>query len=472
MPSLARRLVLSGLAVAIALSGLVAPAEAKSRSRSHQTSHLPAFLRFIAQPKYAAIVVDAKTGEVLYQQAPDDHRYPASITKVMTMYLAFEAIHAGRLSFNDQIVVSPHAAAMAPSKLGLRPGQTISVVDAMGAIAVHSANDMAVALAEKIGGSEGHFAEMMTAKARQLGMNNSQFVNASGLPDNRQLTTARDIAILSRAMLRDYPQDYAFFGKHEFVWHGQVLTNHNHLLASMPGVDGIKTGFTNASGFNLAASAVRDNRRLIAVVMGGSSTATRDNHVQDLLEAGFTVLRKREAGQTTTIAENLREPTPVGVLDRPPVEQGDGEQAQMHIVVDGKAPRVAAKADAADKACVRRRVRGRHHRFVTRCIVPAVDDDAKAAKGHAEVARADAPRHGPKGEWEVQLGAYKNSAMAHDQLSKMNRTFSRTLASTQGRVDHAAGNYRVRFAGLSAEQARDACTSIKAHGQDCMMLRP
>ena len=392
------------------------------------------------------------------------------------MYLAFEALKEGRLSFNDQLVVSPHAAAQAPSKVGIRQGGTISVRDAMDAIAVKSANDMAVAMAERLGGTESHFAQMMTEKARQLGMNNTQYVNASGLPDTRQLSTARDISILSRAVLRDYPQYYAFFGTRQFTWAGQTTKNHNHLLGAMPGVDGIKTGFTNASGFNLAASAVRDDHRLIAVVMGGSSTASRDLHVEDLLDAGFTVIKKRELGQTTTVAQNLREPAPIGAVERAPTEQGDGDQGGVKIVVDGKAPagrvstRIEVKAPASDAApaCVNKRVRV-HHKLVTRCVVP-VSDDAKPAakKAKTQTAKAD-----PAGDWEVQLGAYKNPTQAREQLAKMNSKFAEALSASQGgHVDHTSGNYRVRFAGLSADQAKGACASIKAQGQDCMALRP
>jgi D-alanyl-D-alanine carboxypeptidase (penicillin-binding protein 5/6) len=387
----------------------------------------------------------------------------------MTMYLTFEALSEGRLSFDDRIVVSPHAAAQAPSKVGIRQGGTISVRDAMDSIAVKSANDMAVAMAEKLGGTEAHFAEMMTAKAKTLGMQNTQYVNASGLPDNRQLSTARDISILSRAVLRDFPQYYSFFSLRQFTWNGQTTRNHNHLLGAMPGVDGIKTGFTNASGFNLAASAMRDNRRLIAVVMGGSSTAARDNHVEDLLDAGFTVMKKRDLGQQTTIAQNLHEPAPVGSVDRPPVEQGDGDQAQMHIVVDGKAPAVKAKSDKAD--CVMKKVRV-HHKLVRRCVAPAVNKGANAAakKGKTQVA---AKGDGAAGEWQVQLGAYKNSAQARTQLAKMNTKFATALSASEGgRVEHASGNYRVRFAGLSADEAKDACANIKAQGHDCMALRP
>jgi D-alanyl-D-alanine carboxypeptidase (penicillin-binding protein 5/6) len=479
MRSPARRLVVSVVAATLALASIAGAAEAKARHK-HSGGALPSFLHFTSQPKYAAIVVDAKTGEVLYEQNADAHRYPASITKIMTMYLAFEALAEHRLSFDDRLVISPHAAAQAPSKVGLRAGQTISVRDAMDAIAVLSANDMAVALAEKLGGTEAHFAELMTAKAKQLGMTNTQYVNANGLPDNRQLSSARDISILSRAVLRDYPQYYSFFSTRQFTYAGRTTKNHNHLLGSMPGVDGIKTGFTNASGFNLAASAMRDDRRLIAVVMGGSSTASRDLHVEDLLNAGFTVIKKRELGQQTTIAQNLREPLPVGALDRAPTEQGDGDEAGVHIVVDGKAPRVqqTLKAKASDAgsaaACTVKRVRV-HHKLVKRCITSAVDDKptAKSAKS-AKVIEADvAKAETGGGAWLVQLGAYKSPAQARAQLSKMNSKFSSVLSPSEGgRVEHSSGNYRVRFVGLSADEASKACDTIKAQGQACMALRP
>jgi D-alanyl-D-alanine carboxypeptidase (penicillin-binding protein 5/6) len=472
MGSPARRLIVSVVASALALTSVAGAAEAKARQHKHSGGHLPSFLHFTSQPKYASIVVDAKTGEVLYEQNADAHRYPASITKIMTMYLTFEALADHRLSFDDRLVISPHAAAQAPSKVGLRAGQSISVRDAMEAIAVLSANDMAVAMAEKLGGTEAHFAEMMTAKAKQLGMNNTQYVNANGLPDNRQLTTARDIATLSRAVLRDYPQYYSFFSTRQFTYLGRTTRNHNHLLGSMPGVDGIKTGFTNASGFNLAASAVRNDHRLIAVVLGGSSTASRDLHVEDLLDAGFTVIKKRELGQQTTIAQNLREPVPVGAVDRAPVEQGDGDEAGVHIVVDGKAPRVRqtlkAKDDDAPAACTVKRVRV-HHKLVKRCVTPAADAKPQDAKP-AKVIKADVAKGG---DWQVQLGAYKSSAQARAQLAKMSSKFSHALSASEGgRVEHASGNYRVRFAGLSAEEAKDACDTIKAQGQACMALRP
>jgi D-alanyl-D-alanine carboxypeptidase (penicillin-binding protein 5/6) len=480
MASTARRIFVSVVAAALALTSLAGAAEAKARHKHAAGGGLSSFLHFTTQPKYASIVVDAKTGEVLYEQNPDAQRYPASITKIMTMYLTFEALADHRLSFDDRLTVSPHAEAMIPSKIGLRPGQTISVRDAMDAIAVHSANDMAVAMAEKLGGTEAHFAELMTAKAKQLGMNNTQYVNASGVPDNRQLSTARDISILARAVLRDYPQYYAFFSTREFTYQGRLYKNHNHLLGSVPGVDGIKTGFINAAGFNLAASAVRDDHRLIAVVLGGASTASRDLHVEDLLNAGFTVIKKRELGQQTTIAQNLREPLPTGAIERAPTEEGDGDQAGVHIVVDGKDPAgrvhatIGAKPDA-DAACTVKRVRV-HHRLVKRCVTAAADAKPEAATSaksiKAAVAKAETGAKGD-GNWQVQLGAYSSSAQAEAQLAKMNTKFRDALsASGGGAVQHSAGSYRVRYAGLSADQAAKACETIKAQGQACMALKP
>ena len=287
------------------------------------------------QPKYAAIVVDANTGEVLYAKRADALRYPASITKVMTLYLTFEALATGRLSLGERITVSAHAASMAPSKTKLRPGDTLTVDEAIRTVAIHSANDIAVALAERIGGGEERFGELMTLRAQELGMANSRFVNASGLPDTRQVTSARDIALLSRAVMRDYPQYYSYFGQTSYDFHGELFTNHNHLMQKMPGMDGLKTGFTNAAGFNLAASAVRGGRRLITVVLGGPSTAARDENVEELLNAGFAVLDQRSRGSKITLASAINEPDDemAGPIQRAPVEQGSGEQPDLKVVV-------------------------------------------------------------------------------------------------------------------------------------------
>ncbi|WP_448582115.1 D-alanyl-D-alanine carboxypeptidase family protein [Thermaurantiacus sp.] len=282
-----------------------------------------------AQSRYAAILLDASTGEVLYARQPDAERFPASITKVMTLYLVFERLAAGQIRLDDPVTISIKAAAQRPSKLGLKPGQTLSVDEAIRALATKSANDVAVALAEHISGSEQEFARLMTHRAQALGMTRSRFVNPSGLPDSRQVTTARDLATLSLALIRDFPQYYGYFQQQQFVFQGRTLPNHNHLLRSMPGVDGIKTGFTNAAGFTLAASAVRHNRRLVAVVLGSPTRLSRDANVEALLASGFQVLAARNAGQRVQVADLLAEPTDLNdSLLSSLVEQGSADPAR------------------------------------------------------------------------------------------------------------------------------------------------
>ncbi|MHB8530976.1 MAG: D-alanyl-D-alanine carboxypeptidase family protein, partial [Caulobacteraceae bacterium] len=336
---LARLVGLLGLTFALA-----APAAA--------TAQIPylSYLRVpTSEPRYAAIVMDAGSGEVLYDKRADSPRYPASVTKIMTLYLTFGALASGRLHLYDQIVVSPLAAAQPPTKLGLRAGETITVQNAMDAMAVHSANDMAVAMSEKIGGTEANFAAMMTAKAQQLGMSNTRYVNANGLPDNRQITTAHDIAILVRAVLRDYPQYYSFFSQQQFTYRGRTYYNTNHLLGKMPGVDGLKTGFTNAAGYNLAASAVRNGHRLIAVVMGGASGASRNANVEGLLLTGFDVEERRARGERILLAQNLFEPSPYAY--RPaaiaPAAEGDAANDPIDVVLTGASARPASMTVSA-----------------------------------------------------------------------------------------------------------------------------
>jgi D-alanyl-D-alanine carboxypeptidase len=259
------------------------------------------------QPRYAAILEDANTGEVLYERRADLTRFPASITKVMTLYLAFDALANGHCRLDDRIAISRHAANQPPSKLGLRVGETISVEEAMRVIAVKSANDIAVALAEHLAGTEPAFVAQMNAKAASLGMRGTHFMNANGLPDAAHYTTARDLATLSSALLKNHADRYAFFSTPDYVRAGRVTLNHNHLLGQVPGVDGIKTGYTASAGYTLAASAVRDGRRLIAIVLGSPTGHARDNNVAQLLDAGFTVMQQRVLGLQTSVAGLLGE---------------------------------------------------------------------------------------------------------------------------------------------------------------------
>ncbi len=251
----------------------------------------------LGAPRFAAVLMDADTSEILYAEQATAIRHPASITKVMTLYLVFDALEAGRLRPDDRVVMSWNAANQRPSKLGLGTGGSLSVAEAISVVAVKSANDVAVALAEKIGGTEANFARMMTTKARKLGMNQTVFANASGLPDPAHFTSAQDIAILSAAMIRNHPSYYRCFAEQSVSYGRLRMANHNKLLGNVLGVDGIKTGFTNDSGFTLTASAVRGGRRLIAVVLGSPSGWQRDRDITALLNTGFTALNIRTAGR-------------------------------------------------------------------------------------------------------------------------------------------------------------------------------
>jgi D-alanyl-D-alanine carboxypeptidase len=242
----------------------------------------------IGSERYAAIVVDARSGNALIAANPDERRYPASLTKMMTVYMAFEALRDGRVTLSTPVPVSYSAASMAPSKLGLAPGMNLTVEEAILALVTKSANDAAAALGEMLGGgSEDRFAQMMTLRARSLGMTRTTFRNASGLPDIDQVSTARDMAILGQRLIRDFPDRYAFFSTPHFVFRGRTHWNHNRLLNEYDGADGIKTGYVDDSGFNLVASAQREGVRLVAAVFGGRTGRERDRHMMALLDQGF-----------------------------------------------------------------------------------------------------------------------------------------------------------------------------------------
>jgi D-alanyl-D-alanine carboxypeptidase len=241
----------------------------------------------LARDRHAAVVIDAASGEVLYEDEADARRFPASLAKMMTLYLLFDAIEHGETCLEDILTVSANAAEQPRSNLGLREGDFISVEDAIRALTVRSANDVATVIAERLAGSETRFAAQMTERARIMGLTDTRFANASGLPDATQRTTARDMARLGRALWADFPDYYHYFQTAEFTWDNERVRNHNHLLTDVDGVDGIKTGFTNASGFNIASSAQRDGRRIVVVVMGGDTAAERDEEATNLINDAF-----------------------------------------------------------------------------------------------------------------------------------------------------------------------------------------
>ena len=383
----------------------------------------------IGSDRYAAFVMDANTNEPIVSIAADERRYPASLTKMMTLYMAFEAMDRGRLSPETRIRVSQASAARPPSKLGLRAGSTITARDAILALITKSANDAAAALGEHLSGStEAAFGRMMTTRARSLGMSRTTFRNASGLPDPQQVTTARDMAILSQALVRDFPQRYSYFSVQSFEWRGTTISGHNRLLDNYPGADGIKTGFINASGFNLAASAMRDGVRMIAVVFGGASSWERDSHVMALLDRGFAERGRGGPPTDMMMAGRRNGPSLVGTANAAPASA---------------LARVQAPPPAG----------GSVRRVVSR---PAI----------AAPARTPAPR-AAAGQWAVQVGAFAARGPAQTAAQKAAGRGGRTEVE-RVRVN---GNWfwRARVTGLSADAARGTCRATRG---PCMVLSP
>ncbi len=445
--------------------------------------------------RYAAIVVDATTGETLFNRHGDVTRYPASLTKMMTLYMAFEALTEGRVSLTDELVVSPLAASQPPSKLGLSAGQRISLDDAMRATAVRSANDMAMAIAEHVGGSQARFASMSTLKAQQLGMSRTRYVNPNGLPDSRQITTAHDLAILARAIMRDYPQYYSYFGLHDWAYQGRGYRNTNGLLSSGMGYDGIKTGFTNASGYNLAASAVRDGRRIIVIVLGGRSSASRNGHVAELMNTGFELENRRAAGEPIQVAQAFFEQRGYGVSSSPAndgavayasLSREDEEETGMGS--PGPAPTAVAYAalpPAPVPAPAARvpspiHVAGTDVPVRTRSTRPAPNLTASLNGGASAVAARTPPRaparaapaRASAGQWAVQVGAFKDERVATNWLAEINRRFRSQFTGAERTVQTAGEWYRSRFVGLTEQAARDACTALSARRVTCAVIRP
>jgi len=255
-----------------------------------------------ANPRFAAIVVDAKSGKVVFERNADEQRFPASLTKIMTLYLLFEEVKAGRITLDTKLPVSAHAARQPPSNVGLKPGQTIRAEDAIKVLVTKSANDVAAVVGEALSGSVSAFAKRMTGKARELGMTRTTFRNASGLPDPKQVTTARDMATLGLRIQRDFPEMYKAFSLRSYTYSGRSYRNHNGLLGKVGGMDGIKTGYIRASGFNLCASVERDNKRIVAVVMGGRTAASRNHYMAGLIEDMFRTAKLTRSGAIATNA--------------------------------------------------------------------------------------------------------------------------------------------------------------------------
>jgi len=480
-----------------------------------------------ASPAFSAIVVDANSARTLYSVDENGLRHPASITKVMTLYLLFGELDRGAITLRTEIPVSEHAAAQEPSKLGLRPGETISVEDAIKAVVTRSANDAAVAIAEAIGHTEDNFAEMMTRKARELGMSSTLYRNASGLPNDEQVTTAHDLTILASALEDRFPRYFHYFSTAEFDYDGEVIGNHNHLLGRVDGVDGIKTGYTRASGFNLLTSVHRDGRSLIAVVMGGRSAAGRDRIMENLIADHLA--EASTARTTTTLAEAapVQEPPARSRAAAQPaqVAKGDAEPATGEGDTadgddEGPAPRDSAGTAAArptpiayapaaaperalgglgwtqgpgaalkDKQADRlalasalvlppERPQGpdldrRQNYEQTPAQTTAVARAGSEAPGQGE----DFSRDGAaaSGSWMIQIGATNDLAEANALLSlarERNRSILAAARPVTEKVRKGDGTlYRARFAMLDSASAESACRSLKRNGFSCFPAR-
>jgi len=464
-----RRGLFAVLALSLLLGANVRPIEAQSQENS----------------RYAAIVIDAASGEVLFARHADSRRYPASLTKMMTLYLTFEALSQGKVDVDDVLTISPRAASQPPSKLGLAAGQTITLDDAMRATAVRSANDMAVAIAEHVGGSEARFTNLMTLKAEQLGMTQTRYATANGLPDARQLTSARDQAILARAIMRDFPQYYSYFGLHDWAYNGRNYRNTNGLLPSGNGYDGMKTGYTNASGYNLAASAVRDGRRLITIVLGGRSSASRNAHVAELMDTGFEVERRRSQGENIQIAQTFFEQRGFGVGSEALSPSAPVAYASLGTddedAMGGESTAVAYTSAPAPAALPTRITPSPSERAAAETTAQAQRapanltaslNGAPARRAAPPPAREPARATRPTGRWAVQVGAFKDEKVATDWLTEVNRRFRSQFASAERNVQTAGDWYRSRFTGLTEDAAKAACDALSERRVTCMVVRP
>jgi len=381
-----------------------------------------------AQARYASIVVDYDTGRVLHETNADTRNYPASLAKMMTLYLAFEALQRGDLKLNQGLTVSRRAAGMPASKLGLKRREKITVKQAILALVTKSANDAAVVLAEKMGGKETKFARLMTKKARELGMKRTSFRNASGLPNRRQLSTARDMATLARALIRDFPKQYRYFSTKQFVYKGKKYRNHNRLLKSYSGTDGIKTGYIRASGFNLAASVKRNGRRLIAVVLGGKTPRSRDRHMAKLLDRGFAKLAS--IGPNKIPAPPQRKPDFALTANVAPAPAPSKKPVARNQPVSPKAPQIEL--------------------------------------GSSETAVPDP-------SWGIQVGAYYRYKTAEQAAVNAAERLPELLQDSQVKITHIKGKrgriYRSRLTGLTETKARAACRSLAKEKVDCLVIR-
>lgn len=510
----------------LAAAATSSPADASTRHHHWRHWHAVRPVVRLADPeKDAALVVDGETGKVLYERNADALRHPASLTKMMTLYLLFEQLKSGQMTLATPLTVSAHAAVQAPTKLYLRPGTTIPVDDAIKAIVVLSANDVAVTIAENIGGTEGHFAELMTAKARSWGMSHTFYHNASGLPDPLQITSASDLSILARHLAYDFPQYFHYFSTYSFSWHGITHFTHDNLIGRYEGADGIKTGYTGASGFNLVSSVVRNGAHLIGVVMGGVTARRRDSEMVQMLDNTFAEIGKnpelvaREIVPWQAIAQNggtrpviagfpfaaasvkasLPTAAPKPDLQQVQVSLGEGDdedaaESRPDPAYDPLVPEL--EVGAAPQHPAAQPARPSPSTLVTASLEPATvhpspaTADEPAAIAIPDVLRGRVPLPLPKpaigntvaltapevasdaGKWTIQIGAFGDATLAEAELANYAQRSGdvlgqapRIVAPFQSSEGHTL--YRARFGPFPEQQARHVCQVLSERGQTC-----
>lgn len=409
-----------------------------------------------AKPKFSAISVDARTGKVLFADDPDGLRHPASLTKMMTLYILFEELKAGRYKLDSPITVSKFAAAREPSKLGVKAGNSVSVETAIKATVILSANDIATAIGENISGTEKAFAERMTRTARRIGMSRTTFRNASGLPNPAQVTTARDMATLGLRLQRDFPQYYPYFRSMGFSYKGRTIGTHNRLLGKFKGTDGIKTGFIRASGFNLTTSAQRGNKRIVGVVMGGKSGASRNAFMMKMLEKHFPACTE---GQAIAALAGSSKDAIVPVADEPAKEQPALATAALGEMIKAteepkKVEIAEAKAEPEEEAA------------------PAAVKTVEAPPPKPEATPTDQADD----SWNIQLGPHPNKKKAELRLKELRAAGIEVIkdkpAFTVTVQQGKAKRYRTRFSGFSKEAAEAACRNSALKKLGCYVVEP
>ncbi|MEO7565245.1 MAG: D-alanyl-D-alanine carboxypeptidase [Aestuariivirga sp.] len=460
-----RRFVALVLVPALMMAGFVAPAQ--------------------ATPQFSAITIDARNGKILFSDSIDGLRHPASLTKMMTLYVLFQDLKAGTVTLNTQLKVSARAASMAPSKLGLKPGSTISVEDAIKGLVTRSANDAAATVAENLGGTEAKYAARMTRVAHSIGMTKSNFANASGLPNPLQITTARDMATLGLRLMRDFPQYYPYFRIQQFVYKGQIIRTHNALVGRFDGTDGIKTGYVAASGYNLVTSTKRGDKRLVGVVMGGRSTSSRNAFMMRMFENMFP-----KASEGTTIA--ALPGTSVGTIN--PLSNLKTASTNKAPAQDISTDDMAAAAAAAASGPIDPSGDEDQAQDPSPLAADAVEPSkTKVLQANLEPtgpitdkilpfkvkSTSDAPVNVAgilASSWKIQIGAFPDKSQAEASLTALRGASVPELSGKQSyTMVMQQGSkivYRARFAGFDAATARKACGTIKKRGGDCMEISP